>query len=125
MEKDKFACYEWAKKQTGFDPMKTPTPSTPPPSDSGTSASPMRGAAGGALAGLTIGSLAGNAGKGAAIGAVGGGDVVCSDLGVRLCCHFVLALDKGRYGKAVNRISECYQEIWHSHHLGRDQFKGL
>ena len=73
MEKDKFDCYSWAKQQTGFDPMKTPTASSPPPSDPGTSARPMRGAAGGALAGLAIGSLAGEAGKGAAIGAVGGG----------------------------------------------------
>ncbi len=73
MEKDKFDCYEWAKKQTGFDPMKTPTASAPPPSDPGTSAGPGRGAAKGALAGLAIGSLAGEAGKGAAIGAIGGG----------------------------------------------------
>ncbi len=73
MEKDKFDCYSWARNQTGFDPMRTPTASSPPPSDPGTSASPMRGAAGGALAGLAIGSLAGEAGKGAAIGAVGGG----------------------------------------------------
>ena len=72
-EKEKFDCYEWAKGQTGFDPMKTPTASAPPPSDPGTSARPLRGAAGGALAGLAIGSLAGEAGKGAAIGAIGGG----------------------------------------------------
>ena len=25
MEKDKYECYSWAKKQTGFDPMATPT----------------------------------------------------------------------------------------------------
>ena len=72
-EKDKFECYNWARQQTGFDPMKTPTASSPPPSSSGTSAGVGRGAAGGALAGLAIGSLSGNAGKGAAIGAVGGG----------------------------------------------------
>ena len=23
-ERDKFDCYQWAKQQTGFDPMKTP-----------------------------------------------------------------------------------------------------
>ena len=73
MEKDKLDCYGWARNQTGFDPMQQPTASSPPPSDSGTSASPVRGAAGGALAGLAIGSLSGNAGRGAAIGAVGGG----------------------------------------------------
>ena len=30
-EKDKFECYQWAKGQTGFDPMAPPTASTPPP----------------------------------------------------------------------------------------------
>ena len=32
MEKDKFECYNWAKGQTGFDPMQMPTASSPPPS---------------------------------------------------------------------------------------------
>ena len=73
LEKDKFACYNWAMNEAGFDPMRTPTASSPPPSDPGTSASPLRGAAGGAVAGLAIGSLSGNAGRGAAIGAAGGG----------------------------------------------------
>jgi len=72
VEKDKYACYEWGKKQTGFDPMQQPTASSPPPQQQ-SSASAPRGAARGALAGLAIGSLAGEAGKGAAIGAVGGG----------------------------------------------------
>lgn len=31
LEKDKFECYNWAKKNTGFDPMKTPTTKTAPP----------------------------------------------------------------------------------------------
>lgn len=31
MEKDKFSCYQWAKNETGFDPMQTPTASAPPP----------------------------------------------------------------------------------------------
>ncbi|MCU7800844.1 MAG: hypothetical protein KZQ70_12035 [gamma proteobacterium symbiont of Lucinoma myriamae] len=31
-EKDKFACYGWAKQQSGFDPMVVPKTSTPPPS---------------------------------------------------------------------------------------------
>jgi outer membrane lipoprotein SlyB len=73
MEKDKYACYEWSKKQTGFDPMQQPTASSPPPPQQQSSASAGRGAAGGALAGLAIGSLSGNAGRGAAIGAVSGG----------------------------------------------------
>ena len=73
MEKDKHACYSWAKNQTGFDPMQQPTASSPPPPQQESSASGVRGAAGGALAGLAIGSLSGNAGRGAAIGAVSGG----------------------------------------------------
>ena len=32
MEKDKYECYSWAKGQTGFDPMQTPTATSPPPS---------------------------------------------------------------------------------------------
>ena len=51
MDKDKFDCYRWARNQTGFDPMQQPTASSPPPTDPGTSASPMRGAAGGAVFG--------------------------------------------------------------------------
>ncbi len=31
MEKDKFECYTWAKKETGFDPMQMPTATAPPP----------------------------------------------------------------------------------------------
>ena len=74
-EQDKFQCYEWAKQQTGFDPMAMPTATSAPPPDSqaSTGAGMVRGGAGGALAGLAIGSLSGNAGKGAAIGAAAGG----------------------------------------------------
>lgn len=70
MEQDKFACYQWAKGQTGFDPMQTPTATAPPPQQKGGA---VRGAAGGAAAGAAIGAIAGNAGKGAAIGAASGG----------------------------------------------------
>lgn len=70
MEKDKYACYQWAKGQTGFDPMQVPTATSPPPEQKGGA---VRGAAGGALVGLAVGSLSGNAGKGAAIGAGAGG----------------------------------------------------
>ena len=31
MDKDKYECYSWAKKQTGFDPMAQPTATAPPP----------------------------------------------------------------------------------------------
>ena len=73
MEKDKFECYTWAKQQTGFDPMQTPTASTPPPQQQARRGGVIRGGATGALAGLAIGSLKGEAGKGAAAGAIAGG----------------------------------------------------
>jgi outer membrane lipoprotein SlyB len=70
MEKDKYECYQWAKNQSGFDPMKAPTGTTPPPQQKG---GVVKGAAVGALAGVAVGAIAGDAGKGAAIGAVSGG----------------------------------------------------
>lgn len=72
VEKDKYECYQWAKGQTGFDPMQAQAPSAPPPQEKGGA---VKGAAGGALAGLAIGAAAGDAKKGAAIGAVSGGVV--------------------------------------------------
>jgi len=74
-EQDKFQCYEWAKQQTGFDPMATPkTTSPPPPSAQGSTAGgAVKGGAVGALGGLSIGSIGGHAGEGAAIGAIAGG----------------------------------------------------
>ncbi|MGH0032705.1 MAG: glycine zipper domain-containing protein [Myxococcota bacterium] len=69
-EKDKMACYEWAKKQTGFDPMERPTATSAPPEQKGGA---LRGAAGGALIGVAAGAIAGDAGTGAAIGAASGG----------------------------------------------------
>lgn len=67
---DRYSCYEWAKKQTGFDPMQVPTATSAPPETKGGAVS---GAAGGAVLGLAVGAIAGNAGKGAAIGAASGG----------------------------------------------------
>ena len=49
-EKDKFDCYQWAKGQTGFDPMAPPTASTPPPPSEAPTASTGKGAVGGAAA---------------------------------------------------------------------------
>jgi hypothetical protein len=72
MESDKYACYSWAKGQTGFDPMKAPTATAPPPPTQG---GVVQGAAKGAVAGVAIGAIAGDAGKGAAIGAAAGGMV--------------------------------------------------
>jgi hypothetical protein len=73
MEKDKYECYTWAKGQSGFDPMATPTASSPPPQQQAPEGGLFRGAAGGAAVGAAIGAIAGNAGMGAAIGAAGGG----------------------------------------------------
>ncbi len=72
MEKDKHDCYLWAKQQTGFDPMKPPTASSPPP-EGQVSGSVVGGAARGAALGAIGGAIAGDAGKGAAIGAATGG----------------------------------------------------
>lgn len=72
MEKDQYECHNWAKQQTGFDPMIA---GPPPPTDSSsdTAKGVVKGGAVGALGGLAIGSLSGNAGAGAAIGATAGG----------------------------------------------------
>lgn len=72
MDSDKYACYSWAKGQTGFDPMQVPTATAPPPEAKG---GLVKGAAGGALLGLAVGAVAGDAKKGAAIGGVSGGIV--------------------------------------------------
>ncbi len=73
-EKDKFDCYQWAKGQTGFDPMAPPTASTPPPQTQAPTTSAGKGAVGGAALGALIGGIAdGNWGHGAAYGAVAGG----------------------------------------------------
>lgn len=73
-EQDKFSCYQWAKGQTGFDPMAAPTASTPPPQTQEPTASAGKGIVGGAATGALIGGIASDDwGKGAAAGAVVGG----------------------------------------------------
>lgn len=76
MEKDKYDCYQWAKKQSGFDPMAAPKATSPPPqqqAEGSTAGSAVKGGLVGAGAGAAIGAIAGDAGKGAAIGAISGG----------------------------------------------------
>ncbi|MEZ4598361.1 MAG: glycine zipper domain-containing protein [Syntrophotaleaceae bacterium] len=68
--KDKFDCYQWARQQSGFDPMQQTTAQAPAAQRRGGG---LRGAAGGALAGAAVGAIAGDAGTGAAIGAASGG----------------------------------------------------
>jgi hypothetical protein len=72
MEKDKFDCYNWAKGQTGFDPMQVPTATSAPPQQGAQQGGVARGAARGAAVGVAAGAIADDAGKGAAIGAASG-----------------------------------------------------
>ncbi|MFK5892332.1 MAG: hypothetical protein QM504_03825 [Pseudomonadota bacterium] len=68
IEQDKYSCYGWAKKQSGFDPMGVPKASTPAPSQQKKSGGLVRGGIGGAiLGGIVDGS------KGAKRGAAAGG----------------------------------------------------
>ena len=70
--KRRIDCYQWAKKETGFDPLAQATASTPPPVKETTKASPGRGAVGGGLVGLGWGPLRARPALGAAIGAASG-----------------------------------------------------
>lgn len=72
MEKDKYDCYQWAKQNSGFDPMEQPKATTPPPQQQARRGGVLRGAAvGAAVGGIADGSD--GAGKGAAAGALVGG----------------------------------------------------
>ena len=73
LEKDKFECYSWAKKQTGFDPMQLPKATEPPPQQTTQSGGGGRSTLGGAAVGGAIGSTRGEFGRGAAVGAAAGG----------------------------------------------------
>lgn len=76
MEKDKFACYQWASKESGFDPMQAPQTSQPQQASSGSGSNAGRGAARGAAIGAVGGAIAdNNVGRSAAIGAAVGGGV--------------------------------------------------
>lgn len=72
LEKDQYECYNWAKKKTGFDPMKTPTTKSAPPGKeekvTGTGGSALIGGGAGAI----IGGIAGG-GRGALTGGLIGG----------------------------------------------------
>jgi predicted lipid-binding transport protein (Tim44 family) len=70
-QQDQYQCYEFAKGQTGFDPMAPPPPTSPPPPQH--KAGFFGGALLGSLVGVTIGAIAHDPGEGAAIGAAGGG----------------------------------------------------
>ena len=72
-DKDKFECYNWAKKDTGFDPMAVPTTSTAPPSSQKKSGGIVRGGLGGAALGAIIGDSSKSAKRGAVAGGLIGG----------------------------------------------------
>jgi hypothetical protein len=69
---DELTCFNWAKEQTGYDPMN-PTQVQAAQVDTGPDGAAVRGAARGAAGGAAIGAIAGDTGQGAAIGAVVGG----------------------------------------------------
>ncbi len=71
-EADEMACFNWAKEQSGYDPIN-PTKYVGEKVDTSADGSAVVGAAKGAAAGAAIGAIAGDTGKGAAIGAVAGG----------------------------------------------------
>lgn len=69
-DSDKYQCHDWARTQTGFDPLQSPQGGTPAPTSSaGVSAAGM---AKGAMGGAAVAELSDHdAGKGAAAGAMG------------------------------------------------------
>jgi hypothetical protein len=74
--RDRYECYEWAKRQTGFDPTQSSAYASAIPSQS--SAYPARGTTGamvgGAASGAAIAELSHHdPARGAAIGVLGGG----------------------------------------------------
>jgi hypothetical protein len=74
-DKDKYECYNWAKGESNFDPMKTPTATAPPPPKEKQVGGAGRGAVGGGLLGAGVGALVGGkkgAGRGALVGAGSG-----------------------------------------------------
>lgn len=68
--RDEGECYSFAKQQSAFDPMATPTATSAAPEQQG---GVVRGAARGALVGAAVGAIAGDTGEGAAMGAAAGG----------------------------------------------------
>jgi hypothetical protein len=72
-DRDNFECHNWARDQSGFDPMRTPQATAPPPREESTGPGLLGGAAVGAGVGAVGGAIGGSAGRGAAIGAAAGG----------------------------------------------------
>ena len=71
-EADKFQCYQWARDESGFDPMAPPTATEPPPAQE----APKGGVGKGLVRGAAVGAIvdgSDGAKKGAAAGGVVGG----------------------------------------------------
>ncbi len=76
-QKDETDCYQWAKQDTGFDPLATQSgqqaPTTAAPSKTPkTTGAGAKGAAAGAAKGAVVGAVSGDAAKGAEVGAAAG-----------------------------------------------------
>lgn len=71
-DKDKYACHEWAVKETGIDPLQLAQQTYEMNETAAGGGSAAGGAARGATVGAIGGAIGGNAGKGAAIGGLVG-----------------------------------------------------
>ncbi len=72
-EADKYACYSWAKGETGFDPMAPITATEAPPQQQAKQGGMARGAVRGAAVGQLVGGDSSSTKSGAAAGAAIGG----------------------------------------------------
>ena len=72
-DKDKYECYNWAKNNSGFDPMAPPVATAPPPSGEKKSGGAVKGAVGGAVLGRVVSGSSKTAKRTAAAGALVGG----------------------------------------------------
>ncbi len=72
-EGDKFACYNWAKGASDFDPMAPPTATAPPPQEGAKKGGAGKGLVRGAAVGQIVGGDSSSTKKGAAAGAAVGG----------------------------------------------------
>lgn len=72
-DKDKYECYNWAKSNSGFDPMAAPTTSTAPPKTREKSYGALKGAGIGAIGGKVFGSSKKTTRTAAAAGGLLGG----------------------------------------------------
>ncbi len=109
-EKDKYACYTWAKEQTGFDPMTSAPAVSQPSQQPSPQGGAIKGAARGGLAGAAVGAIAGDAGKGAAIGATAGG------IGGRIRQNEQKHQQEQAYAREVQAQQNAYSQNMENYH---------